>query len=334
MLFAGTETEIDEVLSQIEASIGDGGQLLHFRKHVPKRPKTTLPLFTYYTDIPSVLTSAEQNVKDGSRQTQEVKVEFITREDKQEYSTASGENIFAVHSMEKYQVLPLDLLFADKLTTIGRNTIGVQDDRMDEQVKQFYDVLMLTRYCSESMNPAKIWNRYKERAEEEWNDRAKSDGVWETLKGKAFSLGIIIEDVKNQLLEYGQADNGENKELKKAVNDFRGVYLNSKVSFSHADVACGASLIRIMFELLSIGEGWLKIKELLDIEEMLNFSELSGIEKGKKNREVRDMLINRFGDASLIPKKILKGKNLKRVFWAVVTLDNMDFVKKSVNEFV
>ena len=114
----------------------------------------------------------------------------------------------------------------------------------------------------------------------------------------------------------------------------RGVYLNSKVSFSHADVACGASLIRIMFELLSIGEGWLKIKELLDIEEMLNFSELSGIEKGKKNREVRDMLINRFGDASLIPKKILKGKNLKRVFWAVVTLDNMDFVKKSVDEFV
>lgn len=175
------------------------------------------------------------------------------------------------------------------------------------------------------MNPAKIWNRYKERAEEEWNDRAKSDGVWATLKGKAFSLGIIIEDVKNQLLEYGQADNGENKELKKAVNDFRGVYLNSKVSFSHADVACGASLIRIMFELLSIGEGWLKIKELLDIEEMLNFSELSGIEKGKKNREVRDMLINRLGDASLIPKKILK---VKRVFWAVVTLDNMDFVKK------
>ena len=41
------------------------------------------------------------------------------------------------------------------------------------------------------------------------------------------------------------------------------------------NVACGASLIRIMFELVSIGEGWLKIKELLDIEEMLNFEKVS-----------------------------------------------------------
>ncbi len=54
MLFAGTEAEIDEVLAQIETSIGDEGQLLHFRKHVPKNPQTTLPLFTYYTDGISV----------------------------------------------------------------------------------------------------------------------------------------------------------------------------------------------------------------------------------------------------------------------------------------
>jgi len=51
-------------------------------------------------------------------------------------------------------------------------------------------------------------------------------------------------------------------------------------------------------------------------------------------RKVRDMLINRFGDASLIPKIILKGKNLQRGFWTVFTLENMDFVKKPDDEFV
>ena len=221
MLFAGTEAEIDKVLAQIEASIGDGGQLLHFRKHVPKNPKTTLPLFTYYTDIPSVLTGIERNVKENDKQSQELKVEFITQEEKREYSVLSGEDIFAVRSLKKYQVLPLDSLFADKLTTIGRNTVGVQDDRMDEQVKQFYDVLMLTRYCRNSMDPLKIWNRYKTRAGEEWNERANSDGEWEVLKGKSFSIYTVMEDVKNQLQRYGQVDNGEDKELKKAINDFK-----------------------------------------------------------------------------------------------------------------
>lgn len=330
MLFDGTEAEIDEVLAQIEREIGDGGQLLHFRKHVPKKPKTTLPLFTYYTDVPSVLTGIERNVRENDKQSQELKLEFITQEEKREYSVVSGEDIFAVRSLKKYQVLPIDSLFADKLTTIGGNTIGVQDERIDEQVKQFYDVLMLTRYCRDSMNPLKIWDRYKTRAKEEWNERANSGGEWEMLKGKAFSIGAVMEDVKNQLQRYARVDNGEDKELKKAINDFKGLYLNSKVSFSPADVACAASLLRIMYELLALGEGWTMITELLDMEAMLYFSEYSGMEKGKKIREARDMLIDRFSDASSLPVKILKGKNPQRVFWAVISPENMDAVKAAI----
>ncbi len=334
MLFCGTEVEIDEVLDQIEATLGDGGRFLHFRKHIPKKPKTTLPLFTYFTDVPSVLTNAERNVRVSDTLSQELKVEFITQGKKREYNVVSGEDIFAVHSTYKFQVLPLDSLLADKLTTIGRNTIGVQDDRIDEQVKQFYDILMLTRYCRDSMNPTEIWKRYKARAEEEWNERADSDGKWEVLKGKAFSLDAVIDDVRDQLQRYGQVDNGEDTELKKAINDFKGLYLNSKVSYAPADVACGASLIRIMYELLVMEDGWSRIKDLLEIEAMLYFPKLSGMEKGKKIREARDMLIERFGDASLIPSKILKGKNPQRVFWAVVTLENMDEVNAAIKEVV
>lgn len=123
-------------------------------------------------------------------------------------------------------------------------------------------------------------------------------------------------------------------ELKKAINDFKGLYLNSKVSYAPADVACGASLVRIMYELLAMGDGWSRITELLDTEALLYLPELSGMEKGKKIREVRDMLIERFGDASPIPAKILKGKNPQRVFWAVVTLENMDEIKAAIEETV
>lgn len=89
-------------------------------------------------------------------------------------------------------------------------------------------------------------------------------------------------------------------------------------------------MVRIMYELLVMGDGWSRIADIFDIESMLCFSELSGMEKGKKIREVRDMLIERFGGASLIPAKILKGKNPQRVFWAVVTLENMDDIRSAI----
>ena len=40
----------------------------------------------------------------------------------------------------------------------------------------------------------------------------------------------------------------------------------------------------------------------------------------------------RIGVASLIPAKVLKGKNPQRVFWAVVTLENMDEIKAAIEE--
>ena len=55
-------------------------------------------------------------------------------------------------------------------------------------------------------------------------------------------------------------------------------------------------------------------------------------EKGNKVRKVRDMLIERFGDASPIPVKILKGKSLQRVFWSVVTIENMDEINVAIEE--
>ena len=161
----------------------------------------------------------------------------------------------------------------------------------------------------------------------EWGERAGSGGVWDELKGKEFSLQTVVSDVAKQLERYEQVDNGEDPALKKAINDFKGLYLNSKVAYAPADVACGATLVRIMYELLIAGEDWSRISDLLEIEQMLDFSELTGMEKGQKNREVRDSLIERYGGTSLWPIKLLKGKNPQRVFWAVVTLDNMYDIK-------
>lgn len=325
MLFFGTEEEIKETLRKIEEYLGTEDELFYFHKHSPKNPKTNLPLHTYYMKVPSVLSNAERNMDRESIPYQELKIEFILQPEKWEYERRTGENIFAVNSSWNYQILPLNYLFADKLTTLGCNTIGVQNERLDEQVKQFYDIMMLSRNCISEMQCSVVKEKYLKRAEQEWNTRKITLGS--TLEGRDYEPKYIVKDVEKQLLRYQQADSGEDAELKKFINDFHSLYLNRKVQYDPKTVACGASLVRLMYELMISGMGWDKVKQALEIEKKLGMEHLSGPEKGQKIRELRNQFIQEFGKDSVIPASTLKGKDLKRVFWAIVNIDNLNKIE-------
>lgn len=325
MLFFGTEEEIKKTLRKIEEYLGTEDELFYFHKHSPKNPKTNLPLHTYYTKVPSVLSNAERNMERESIPYQELKIEFILQPEKWEYERRTGENIFAVNSSWNYQILPLNYLFADKLTTLGCNTIGVQNERLDEQVKQFYDIMMLSRNCISEMQCSVVKEKYLKRAEQEWNTRKITLGS--TLEGRDYEPKYIVKDVEKQLLRYQQADSGEDAELKKFINDFHSLYLNRKVQYDPKTVACGASLVRLMYELMISGMGWDKVKQALEIEKKIGMEHLSGPEKGQKIRKLRNQFIQEFGKDSVIPASTLKGKDLKRVFWAVVNIDNLNKIE-------
>ena len=325
MLFFGTEEEIKKTLRKIEEYLGTEDELFYFHKHSPKNPKTNLPLHTYYTKVPSVLSNAERNMERESIPYQELKIEFILQPEKWEYERRTGENIFAVNSSWNYQILPLNYLFADKLTTLGCNTIGVQNERLDEQVKQFYDIMMLSRNCISEMQCSVVKEKYLKRAEQEWNTRKITLGS--TLEGRDYEPKYIVKDVEKQLLRYQQADSGEDAELKKFINDFHSLYLNRKVQYDPKTVACGASLVRLMYELMISGMGWDKVKLSLEIVKKLGMEHLSGPEKGQKIRKLRNQFIQEFGKDSVIPASTLKGKDLKRVFWAVVNIDNLNKIE-------
>lgn len=325
MLFFGTEEEIKETLRKIEEYLGTEDELFYFHKHSPKNPKTNLPLHTYYMKVPSVLSNAERNMDRESIPYQELKIEFILQPEKWEYERRTGENIFAVNSSWNYQILSLNYLFADKLTTLGCNTIGVQNERLDEQVKQFYDIMMLSRNCISEMQCSVVKEKYLKRAEQEWNTRKITLGS--TLERRDYEPKYIVEDVEKQLLRYQQADSGEDAELKKFINDFHSLYLNRKVQYDPKTVACGASLVRLMYELMISGMGWDKVKQALEIEKKLGMEHLSGPEKGQKIRELRNQFIQEFGKDSVIPASTLKGKDLKRVFWAIVNIDNLNKIE-------
>lgn len=322
MLFWGTEQEINETLDEITVLLSEGDGLFEFRKHIPKKPKTNLPLNTYHVNIPSVLTAEERRANSGEIPHQELKIEFIMREEKLECQKRTGKNIFAVNSKFEYQILPLNSLFADKLTTLGCNTIGVQDSRLDEQVKQFYDIMMLSKYCLGELNFEVIKHKYLKRAEEEWKDRSAN----------TYDISEVVADVKRQLYRYEMADNGEDMELKKNINDFNSLYLNSKVDYSLQNVACGAAWIKLLYEVLLSDKSSEILQQALNVEERLSFSKYSGKEKGQIIKKVREGLVQEFSSYSAIPSQILKGKNLKRVFWAIVDIDNISEIENYVNQ--
>lgn len=78
-----------------------------FVEHIPKNPKTNLPMHTYFVDVPSVLSYKERNAAEGTVDKQELKIEFIMDTEDWEYTRKTGENIFAVKSSFEYQLLPV-----------------------------------------------------------------------------------------------------------------------------------------------------------------------------------------------------------------------------------
>lgn len=320
MIFCGTDEDVQITLNNITEDLKDEGDFFQFHEYIPKNPKTNLPMHTYFVDVPSVLSDKERHASQGTVDKQELKIEFIMDTEDWKYTKKTGDNIFAVQSEFEYQLLPVSHLFADKFTTIGCNTIGVQNDRMDEQVKQFYDVVMLTIYQLEELDINEIREKYLKRAEIEWYDRKESP----------YNLQEVIADVRKQLYRYSMVDSGEDAELKKYIYDFKALYLNGKVEFSPQFVACTASLVRLMYEAMIKDENLDSVKKALAIEKVLELNSYEGKEKGNKTKEIRQMLIQEFASYSTIPASILKGKNLRRIFWAVVDKDNLDEINDKV----
>lgn len=324
MIFCGTDEDVKSTLDDITEYLKEDSEFFSFTEHIPLNPKTSLPMHTYFVDVPSVLTNKERNVANDTIDKQEIKIEFIMETEDWEYTRKTGENIFAVQSEFEYQLLPVSHLLADKFTTIGCETIGVQNDRMDEQIKQFYDVMMLTTNQLDALDIQETRKKYLHRAVKEWYDR----------KDNPYDLQEIIADVRKQLLRYSMADSGDDVELKKYINDFKALYLNSKVEFNPQVVACGTAKVRLMYEAMLNDDNWDAVRKALNIEKDLELNQYEGKEKGAKTKEIREMLIREFQSYSTIPANILKGKNLKRILWAIVDKDNLNEIQDKVLELV
>jgi len=180
MICSARESEIKDCLNDIEKAFKGEENLLKFRPHKPRAAKTELPLRTFFLTIPS-----EVSAGIGEKGVQEIKVEFFL--DNMEWPAKQFESpqVFAMETDQSYRVLTLEAIIADKLTTLGPNTIGIPDSRRDELCKQIYDIDGLLYYpYGGKHNILEIQKLYKKRAEFECASRKVG-----------FDLAQISEDV-------------------------------------------------------------------------------------------------------------------------------------------
>jgi len=302
IITSASEEEVSNAIKQIEEYFNGEDNVLKFRLHTPKEPKTNLHLKTFFVNVPSTIN--ENGI-------QQIKCEFIFF-DIPGINKITSPMLFACDTNFTYNVLPINYLIGDKLTTLGPNTIGIQDERSDEQIKQVYDLIELIENNLEKINIEEIKEYYQNRAEKEAKDR-KIDYDFDKFLNDA----IVFTE------RYRHLDVNKDRELEKQINDFQGLYLTKSTRRSNAGWVIVTRKIFLLLKILKEKNNYYKIfKDAVGISEKLLFLNYSGEEKIDKIINMRRQLIENFTMYTDISDGILKGKTPQRIFWEIISIEN------------
>lgn len=315
-------TEIQMTVEIIEKKFESDGALFKFRKHKPKNPKTDLPLYTYYVSIPSVCSDKELFGKESG--IQEIKVEFYTEHAPFTSNIVKNPELFAFKTSSSYRLLEINALLGDKLTTFGPNTIGIPAERADEQIKQIYDIFSIIQFNYKIIDFEKIRKYFIERAQLECKYRKIG-----------FKPDLIYKDILLQLEPLTKLDSEKNPEIIKLINDFQGLYLRKSITKDTAEWSNIGAFLKLLFKCFS--QESCETKNLIscfDITEQLKFKQISGLKRGEKIKTFKELFLSDFAKLDISTVKSLKGRNQIRIFWMLVTLDNIESIKSWVNDFI
>ena len=323
MICVGGIEEVEKALAVVERKFNGMNDLFKARPHKPKNPKAILQMMTYYMDVPSVCTEKELF---GKKTTgiQEIKIEFHFTDEPLAIQQISSPRIFALETQQTYQLLPLDDLIGDKLTTLGPNTIGIPMERADEQIKQIYDISWLLKFNWGNIDITRVGASFLARAKSEARQRSLTANMTD-----------IFSDMMAQMKQLSVMDLENDKGLLKRINDFQSLYVRKELNRSPAEWAVVGAKIRLLLGYLSRNkDATSSLDSLFQCERSLEFDYLKGAEKGRLARRFREEFSKNFEKYSDYPAKVLKGKSPARILWAVVNTDNVDEVASWIKNFI
>lgn len=319
MICLASRDEVHQIISEIENEFVGVEDYCKFRLYAPKNPKHGLDaLETYFQTVPSICNEQELFATKGK---QEVKIEFIFSEDKYEINKIKQPELFALETEKEFNVLAFENLFADKLTTLGPDTIGISDERSDEQVKQIYDVITL--FVSNLDQVLKNKQLIKENYE-------KTAHVECQIHNLTYDKDLLLEDMKALI---GRLRNIESDgKLLQRANDFQALYLRKSVNRDKAEWAIVGYQLELLIDYIFTDD--LKLLQFREIDEFigkLKFEHIKGPERGKLNREVRAILEANFGTITGFSIDLFK-KRIDRMIWELVTLIDFQTIRRALDK--
>lgn len=314
MICLATRQEVYSAIAEIENGFKGEGEYCKLRLHVPKNPKVGLDaLETYYETVPSICNGKELFATRGR---QEVKIEFIFSKNQYDICKITQPELFALNTKQMFHVLPFEHLFADKLTTLGPNTIGVSELRSDEQAKQIYDVITLF------LSNIDIVFELKSQIKVHYENTALDECA---IHGISYDLQELVADMKTLI---GRLKNIENDaQLFQRMNDFQALYLRRPVNRDRAQWAIvGYQLDLLISFLFYDDKRVLRFREIEEFITKLKFEHVRGPERGAINNEVRKVLETSFGKIEGYSKEFFR-KRIDRIIWELLALVDFDDIK-------
>jgi hypothetical protein len=307
-----TKQEIAGALSRIHERV----PTMEFEKYNPKRPKKEISMVTYLARMPTVLPSE-------SRRQREVKIDFLLEDLELPTQTVADVETFAV-KIKKLKCYSVTSLIGDKLLTLAENTIGIADSA--DIPKQVYDVSVL----SEKHNPT------PEQFSEIVGIIKPVVSLEAGYRGLKTTVAEALDDVKRAMDKYGVLDTPDGSpDVKRNIANFQQFYVSASQRRPLYEWCTRALRIRFLSELLkaTVEKETVASEAGKEYDLAVQTAQLLTTFSGEKIKALNKQLMEA-ADKEIPCFKNLKGKPLQRVFWQVVSRNNLNvlhnFVKTQV----
>jgi len=302
------KNDIAETAQKASKSLGGS---IRFKLHEPKKPNPKLPLVTYFASIPSK-TAPKRNKL-------EIKIDFLCECPDLPSQIVNDVETYAVH-VKRMKCSTAGTLIGDKLLTLAKGSIGMELEA--DYPKQVYDIdALLESYTISNSLVSNMLTSVKVLTKLEASFRDMSTTPIDALC-----------DVIKTMSKYSQVDtSGGDAEIKKNIEGFQQFLVNKNQRKPYYEWSSKSLRIRFLAMLISkIIENKLTesdvAKTIIECQNIvLGLKETSGNTVGQLKKKILGLAQTR------IPYfKELKGKPLDRVFWQIVTLENLQDIELQV----
>lgn len=303
-----TEMIADSEISRMAAVVKEAVPSLNFRLHKPRRPKTRLPLVTYFIDAPTTL-----GLELTRRKQLEIKADFLLDDARLPTLEVEDVETFALQ-VKRMRIPTLGTCIGDKLLTLAKGSIGMT--REEDYPKQMYDIDLLSRKISEPTFPEIV------------DAVRKLTPLEASYRGLEIEPSDALRDVHKLSASFGTIDTTiGGADEKKHIEAFQQFFVSRSQRLPFYEWASRALRIAFMANLVNMA----LTKETAPANAARALTRAQGLAESLSTVQAQKIRPVREGLLKMIPKRIryfkeLKGKPLTRVFWEAATPHNLDDV--------